>query len=124
MNEYEPQDRIGLAGMVFYGHHGATVEEQAVGQRFVVDLEMAMDLSVAGHSDDLNDTADYGRAFEIVQGVLEGPPHALLESLAEESAQRLLDELPIAAARIRVSKPSAPIRGTLDAAWVEITRRR
>ena len=110
--------------MVFYGHHGATAEEQAVGQRFIVDLEMALDLSVAGHSDDLADTADYGRAFEIVQGVMEGPPHALLESLAEESAQRLLDELPIESLRIRVSKPSAPIRGALDAAWVEITRRR
>ena len=124
MNEHKPEDRIGLARMVFYGHHGATVEEQAVGQRFVVDLEMAMDLSVAGHSDDLSDTADYGRAFEIVQGVMEGPPRALLESLAEECAQRLLDELPIESARIRVSKPSAPIRGALDAAWVEITRRR
>ncbi len=124
MSEYEPQDRIGLARMVFYGHHGATEEEQAVGQRFVVDLEMAMDLSVAGHSDDLADTADYGRAFEIVQGVVEGPPHALLESLAEECAQRLLDELPIESTRIRVSKPSVPIRGALDSAWVEITRRR
>lgn len=124
MNEYDPQDLIGLTGMVFYGHHGATVEEQAVGQRFVVDLEMAMDLSVAGHSDNLSDTADYGRAFEIVQGVVEGPPHALLESLAEECAQRLLDELPIEAARIRISKPSVPIRGTLDSAWVEMTRRR
>lgn len=124
MNEYEPRDLIGLAGMVFYGHHGATVEEQAVGQRFVVDLEMAMDLSVAGHSDDLNDTVDYGRAFEIVRGMVEGRPHALLESLAEECVQRLLDELPIDAARIRISKPSAPIRGTLDSAWVEMTRRR
>ena len=94
MNEHEPQDLIGLAGMVFFGHHGATEEEQAVGQRFVVDLEMALDLAVAGHSDDLADTVDYGRAFEIVQGVLEGPPHALLESLAEECAQRLLDEFP------------------------------
>ena len=124
MNEHEPQDLIGLAGMVFFGHHGATEEEQAVGQRFVVDLEMALDLAVAGHSDDLADTVDYGRAFEIVQGVLEGPPHALLESLAEECAQRLLDELPIERVRIRISKPSAPIRGSLDAAWVEITRRR
>ena len=124
MNEHEPQDLIGLAGMVFFGHHGATEEEQAVGQRFVVDLEMALDLAVAGHSDDLADTVDYGHAFEIVQGVLEGPPHALLESLAEECAQRLLDELPIERVRIRVSKPSAPIRGSLDAAWVEITRRR
>ena len=124
MNDYEPHDLIGLAGMVFYGHHGATEEEQAVGQRFVVDLEMATDLSVAGHSDDLADTADYGRAFEIVQGVVEGPPHALLESIAEECAQRLLDDLPVESVRIRVNKPSVPIRGTLDSAWVEITRRR
>ncbi len=124
MNEQEAQDRIGLAGMVFRGHHGATEEEQAVGQRLVVDVEMSLDLSLAGHTDDLSDTADYGRAFEIVQGVMEGPPHALLESLAEESAQRLLDELPIQLVRVRVRKPFPPLQGALDAAWVEIARHR
>ncbi len=123
MNEEEPQDLIGLAGMIFYGRHGATEEERAIEQRFVVDLEMALDLAPAGHSDDLADTADYGRAFEIVQGVIEGPSHALLESLAEESAQRLLDELPINYVRIHIGKPSVPLRGVLDAAWVKITRR-
>ena len=124
MTEHDSQDRIGLAGMVFFGHHGATPQEQAVGQRFTVDLEMTMDLSAAGHSDGLSDTADYARAFEIVRDVLEGRPRALLESIAEECAHRLLDELPIEVARIRVTKPSVPIKGTLDGAWIEITRHR
>ena len=122
MNNQEPADTIGLTGMVFAGRHGATPEEQGAEQQFIVDLEMTMDLSPAGYSDDLADTADYAQAHQIVRAVFEGPSHALLESLAEESAQRLLDELPIDRVRIRVHKPAAPLSGPLDSAWVEITR--
>ena len=122
MNRQESGDTIGLTGMAFAGRHGATPEEQAAEQQFIVDLEMSMDLSPTGYSDDLADTADYAQAYEIVRAVFEGPSHALLESLAEESAQRLLDELPIDGVRIRVHKPAAPLSGPLDSAWVEITR--
>ena len=122
MNSQEGGDTIGLTGMVFVGRHGATPEEQAAEQQFIVDLEMTMDLSPAGYSDELADTADYAQAYETVRAVFEGPSHALLESLAEESAQRLLDELPIDRVRIRVHKPAAPLSGPLDSAWVEITR--
>ena len=122
MTDQEAGDTIGLAGMVFVGRHGATPEEQSAGQQFIVDVEMSMDLAPAGYSDDLSDTADYGQAYGIVRAVFEGASHALLESLAEESAQRLLDELPIDRVRIRVHKPAAPLGGPLDAAWVEIAR--
>ena len=48
-------DRILLTGMTFYGYHGVRTPEKELGQRFVVDLEMELDLSAAGLSDDLND---------------------------------------------------------------------
>ena len=112
MNEQEPQDLIGLASMVFFGHHGATEEEQAVGQRFVVDLEMALDLAVAGHSDDLVDTVDYGRAFRDHTGRVGGAAARAVGKFGRGCAlRRLLDEFPIERVRIRVSKPSAPILG-------------
>ena len=124
MNSQEGGDTIGLTGMVFAGRHGATPEEQAAEQQFIINLEMTMDLSPAGYSDELADTADYAQAYETVRAVFEGPSHALLESLAEEAAQRLLDELPIDRVRIRVHKPAVPLSGLLDSAWVEITRSR
>ena len=52
-------DRILLNGMTFYGYHGVRPEEKELGQRFVVDVEMELDLRAAGTSDDLTDTVDY-----------------------------------------------------------------
>ena len=40
------QDRIILEGMEFYAYHGAMPEENRLGQRFVVDLILTLDLTM------------------------------------------------------------------------------
>ena len=66
-------DKIHLSGMVFYGFHGVSPAEQEVGQRFVVDLEVHLDLRAAGLSDRLPDTASYTELYNVVKDILEGP---------------------------------------------------
>ena len=56
---------------VFYGYHGAFAEEQTLGQIFVVDLELEVDLTRASQSDNLADTVHYGLVFEAVQKQVE-----------------------------------------------------
>ena len=118
-------DRIILKGMTFYGYHGATPQERERGQPFVVDVEMELDLSVPGRSDDLRDTVDYSAVHGVVREVVEGPGRNLLESVADGLAQRLLSDFPLESVTVRVAKPHVPIRGaTLEGAAVEIQRRR
>ena len=81
-------DTIRLAGMVFYGYHGVRPAERKRGQRFVVDLAVTRDLTAAGRSDDLGDTVSYSEIFRLVKGIVEGPPHNLLESLAGAIGRR------------------------------------
>ena len=119
------QDRIQLEGMVFYGYHGANLAEQEVGQRFVVDLEIERDLRDAGLSDDLRDTVSYSELYKLVKAVLEGPSRRLLENLAETIAQRVLDGFEVESVRVKVRKPSVPIKGSvLTHASVEIFRKK
>ena len=59
-------DRIELRGLRSIGTHGVLAEEQARAQPFEVDLELEADLTVAGRSDDLIDTVDYGSLAERV----------------------------------------------------------
>jgi dihydroneopterin aldolase len=40
--------------MKFYGYHGVFPEETKLGQRFMIDLKVELDLSKAGKSDDLS----------------------------------------------------------------------
>lgn len=117
-------DRIILHGMVFYGYHGQREEERRLGQRFEVDVEMEADLRAAGNSDRLEDTLDYGRAYQVVREVLEGAPYHLLEAVAEAVAARLLAALPASAAIVRVRKAAVPLPGPIAYAAVEVVRRR
>ena len=119
------QDRIKLTGMVFYGFHGIDPAEQELGQRFVVDLEVARDLRAAGISDDPADTINYSRMYRLVKETMEGPSHKLLESLAETIAQGILDGFDVESIAVVVKKPEVPMKGSiLSHASVEIFRER
>lgn len=117
-------DRIVLAGMRFFGYHGALPEERTRGQEFVVDVEVGADLAAAGRSDALQDTVDYREIYAAARAVTTGAPHQLLEAVAEEIAGRVLALAGAEAVTVRVRKPRSPLPGPLDYSAVEVRRRR
>ena len=119
-------DEIFLEGLRFYGFHGVNPEERVLGQRFVVDVAISIDLQRAGQSDDLVDTVSYSDLYKLVRGIVEGTPRNLLESVAEVIASEVLQVFPpVLAVRVTVRKPEAPLKGAiLDAAGVRIARTR
>ena len=118
-----PPDRIILEGMEFYGFHGANPEERALGQPYVVDLAVELDLRRPGCSDRLEDTVSYSHLYRTVKLVMEGESKNLLEATAQTIADRVLTEFPVKGVRVRVKKPRPPIRGSvIDNAAVEIYR--
>ena len=124
-----PRDSITLEGMTFHAYHGVNPEERELGQMFVVDLTVEADLSGAGRSDKLSDTVNYSEIYRTVKAVVEGETYNLLEAVAEAVAQRVLASLratgPVMAVRVRVTKPSPPIKGAvLDGVSVEVYRER
>ena len=116
-------DRIVLAAMRFQGRHGVTAEERAGPQPIEVDVEMALDLQPAGSEDELERTADYGRAYDICREVVESASFRLLEAIAEGIAHELLTAYPrVREVTVRVRKMR--LRGRdLAYAGVEIRRR-
>ena len=120
-----PPDRIVLEGMQFYGFHGVNPEEQALGQSYLVDLAVELDLSQAGQSDRLDDTVSYTHLYRVVQSVMEGESRNLLETAAQAIADRVLAQFPVDAVSVSVKKPRPPVRGSvIEHAMVEIYRRR
>ncbi len=119
------RDRIELRGMHFAGRHGLKPEEREHPQPFEVDVVLELDLGVAGRTDDLAATVDYGRVFATAQETVEGPHVDLIETLAERIAAALLGDHPaVAAVTVRVRKPHAPLPGRFEWAGVEIRRER
>ena len=118
-------DMLTLDGMSFFGYHGVHAEERTLGQRFVVDLQVYLDMRAPGRSDVLHDTISYSELYHTAKAVVEGEPHNLLESVAETIAQQILNSFSAEAVRVCVGKSSPPITGAiLKRAAVEIYRER
>jgi dihydroneopterin aldolase len=111
--------------MQFYGFHGVNPEERVLGQSYLVDLAVELDLNKPGESDQLQDTVNYTHLYRAVKSVVEGEPHNLLESAAGAIADRVLAEFPIDAVSVTLKKPRPPVRGSvIENAMVEIYRQR
>ena len=117
-------DRIMLQNLRFDATHGYLDYEQRIPQPFEVDVELRLNLQPAGIDDDLTRTIDYGRAYAIVQRVMESTTFRLLEALAEAISHELLAEFEVVEVGVRIRKPAVKLGGPLDYAGVEIWRRR
>jgi 7,8-dihydroneopterin aldolase/epimerase/oxygenase len=87
-------DEIFLEGMRFYAYHGVNSEERALGQHFLVEVVLTVDVRRAGQSDDLADTVSYSAVYKLVCGVAEGESRNLIEAVAEDIAAAILTGFP------------------------------
>ena len=118
-------ERIYINGLELRAFHGVNCDEREYGQTFLLDLVLEADLSPACRSDDLNDTVNYARVIKTAAAAFTGQPCNLIERAAEVTAQAVLGEFPaVQGVTVRVHKPDAPIKMTVDDIVIEIHRRR
>ncbi len=115
-------DRMTVSGIRAWGHHGVLPHERELGQEFLVDLDVEVDLATAAASDDLADTVDYGRLAQQAHDVVTGEPVQLIEALATRIAEVVLRHHRVTRVTVTVRKPSAPVTVPLSAVAVSITR--
>ncbi|AVJ19372.1 bifunctional dihydroneopterin aldolase/7,8-dihydroneopterin epimerase [Serratia rhizosphaerae] len=81
--------------------------EQTIRQKLVFDIEMGWDNRKAAASDDVNDCLSYADISEAVIQHVESGRFALVERVAEEISEILLQRFKSPWVRIKVSKPGA-----------------
>ncbi len=118
-------DKIYFKGMEFYGYHGVYPEENKLGQRYIVDIELYLDLSRPGHTDNLDHTINYAQVYELCKEIVEKETYQLVEKVAQQIAEKSLHKFPLLdELLVRVVKPDPPIPGHYDSVAVEIRRGR
>lgn len=118
-------DKIYVNKMEFYGYHGVFPEENKLGQRFVIDLIVSIDLQKAGQTDNLEDSVNYGELYQVCKEIVEGQHYKLIESVAERIAAVILKKYSlINDVTVKMIKPDPPIPGHYESVAIEITRRR
>jgi len=118
-------DAIFITGLTIHAHHGVMRHEKKVGQQFVIDLELAIDLAPAGASDKLVDTVSYSSIVETASRAFTAKSFRLVEAAAQAIADEVLAAFPrVASLRVTVHKPHAPIAAIFNDVGVTILRTR
>jgi dihydroneopterin aldolase len=115
-------DRILISGLREMGTHGVLPEEQVRPQPFEVDLELAVDVSAAGASDDLGDTVDYGVVCEAVRRIVSSEHYALLERLATRIAEACRADERVVGVVVEVRKLHPPVSALVNYVAVRVER--
>jgi 7,8-dihydroneopterin aldolase/epimerase/oxygenase len=118
-------DRIFVTGLLIHAHHGVMEHEEKVGQRFILDLELSIDLSRAIRSDKLADTVSYSAIIETATRSFTARSYRLVEAAAGSVVDAILSAFPdVGAVRVTVHKPHAPIAAIFGDVGVTVFRSR
>jgi dihydroneopterin aldolase len=119
--------KIEVAGLVLFARHGVNEAEKQLGQRFILDIEIDVELATAAKSDSIGDTVDYGEVVAVAEAAFRDKHFYLIEASAAHVAESLIAHFPRATAvKVKVRKPSAPVPAVIDhvAATVTAMRKR
>lgn len=118
-------DRIRIADLEVFANHGVFPEENVLGQKFLVSLDLELDLSRAGLSDALEDSVSYAEVCQRVDRLLRENTYKLLERAAQAVADDVLAAYPLVErVTVEIKKPWAPVGLPLSYVSVAITRAR
>lgn len=113
---------IKLEGMEFFAYHGCFEEEQIIGTKFRIDLNIEANVDEAAETDDLSKTINYLSVYQMVKKQME-----IKSRLLENVGKRILDELynqfqGVIKAEVKVSKLNPPLGGKLDSVSLTLSR--
>lgn len=107
-----------LENLRIYAYHGVGEQETLVGNTFLVDLKIKIDVTKAIQSDDLNDTISYADIFALVKEQM-AIPAKLLEHVAGRIISALREKYPrIEEIELKLSKNNPPMGADIDYAGV------
>ena len=109
---------ISLEGLEFFAYHGFYKEEQAMGNRYGVDISVGYNFEDAAREDSLNTTINYERLYKTVEREMK-ISSKLLEHLAGRIIAGVFLQFPhIEWCEVAVYKYNPPVGGVCRAAKV------
>ncbi len=86
---------------------GCLAWERQVKQSVIFDLELELDSKLAGDTDNLDNTLDYSQITQTIIKFVENSQFKLIEALASQTAQLILEKFNISHLRLTLTKLAA-----------------
>ena len=97
-------EKIEIRSLEVWARVGVPEEERKNLQRLLLDVEVLPQESFAGMRDSIERTVDYAAMTEDLTDFCAKTPRKLIETLAFECAERIVESYPAKEARVRVKK--------------------
>jgi dihydroneopterin aldolase len=98
-------DKIFIRDLEIYTIIGVLPHERIEKQPLVINLEIATNITIAATTEKLSDTIDYIAVVQRISEFMSNSQFQLLETLAEKTAQLILNEFKIVWLRLEIIKP-------------------
>lgn len=110
---------VGLKEASFYAFHGYYEEERKMGNHFIINTKVGIDVSEIGF-DDIVHTVNYETLYQICKNEME-QSQKLLETVAANILHAYKNNFPdIKSASITIEKLQPQLGGKLQASYVEL----
>ena len=101
-----------------YAYHGVAPQENLIGNEYVIDLKLKVDISKAAQTDEVADTVNYAEVHNVIKTEM-AIPSKLLEHAGGRIVQKLFETFPdIEEVELRLSKRNPPMGADIDAAGI------
>ncbi len=116
-------DCIKIKKLEVFAKHGVMPEENVLGQKFVISVELYCDIRKAGQTDNLEYSINYADVAAFITKKTIENTFQLIEKLAEYLAGEILLNYPLAEkVVVEVEKPWAPVHMPLETVAVSVDR--
>lgn len=113
--------KVALEGAEFFAYHGFYPEEQLIGTRFSVDIEVIFENGYDFNDDKIANTVNYEDLYQIAKSQM-ARTHKLIETVAQGIIDGITAQYPaIKTANVTIRKAQPPLGGPVKNSVVTIS---
>lgn len=112
---------IALHGAEFFSFHGFYPEEQKLGSKFIIDIDVSFIPANDLKEDKIGNTVDYEQLYSIAERQMKQTAR-LIETVAQAIADQIKEQFSFADhIRVSIKKLNPPLKGKVDYSNIVIT---
>lgn len=103
-----------------YAYHGVAPQENLIGNEYIIDLKLKVDISKAAQTDEVADTVNYAKVHQVIMAEM-AVPSKLLEHVGGRIIEKLFQQFPaLEEIELHLSKRNPPMGADVESAGIEL----
>lgn len=103
-----------------YAYHGVAPQENLIGNEYIIDLKLKVDINKAAQTDEVADTVNYAKVHQVIMAEM-AVPSKLLEHVGGRIIEKLFQQFPaLEEIELHLSKRNPPMGADVESAGIEL----